>query len=474
MIRRHYTGLTPFELVIIGMISAALALIFAPFFRDIQSFWMLLGLAVSWFIFIHMCILASRCLIMPEFICFIACINWILAPALSYIYPPRFSLYRMIIPSDEYFSYIVPATLCLWLSIHTPLKLKTRGFDTPDQDISLNKHDRRIMDYFIITGLLFSVYGGHMPGGTGGLKFFYIILTQLRFVGALAYLFTETKGWRWRVALVYGTFFIQIAVGGIFYEFVLWSGYLFISLAYLRRWRWRLPFLLAALVVLITVFNTVKVEYRRQTSNVEMSAFRRIELLRTLYLHSIAEKKPDAYIGDDLVRWNQGWIIARVMTIVPRDEPYARGQTVKDALTAALMPRVFMKNKEVGGSQALFLKYAKLSLSKGTAMALSVAGEFYANFGRLGGIVAMYVYGFLVGFLFSRFARLAKKNVLWWAWAPFVMLTTLEAEWNLVDVVNQVTKSLVVMMALLCLFPQFRAVFFKRRSSAGAGNSNKS
>ena len=84
-------------------------------------------------------------------------------------------------------------------------------------------------------------------------------------------------------------------------------------------------------------------------------------------------------------------------------------------------------------------------------MALSVAGEMYVNFGRTGGVFALVVYGFLIGWLFSYFARLAKKNILWWAWAPFVMLTTLEAEWNLVEVVNHVTKSLFVMIVLLDL-----------------------
>ena len=61
--------------------------------------------------------------------------------------------------------------------------------------------------------------------------------------------------------------------------------------------------------------------------------------------------------GDLLVRFNQGWIVARVMDQVPSKQPYASGATLLDAAVFSIVPRPLFPGKREGASQALFTKY---------------------------------------------------------------------------------------------------------------------
>jgi hypothetical protein len=107
-------------------------------------------------------------------------------------------------------------------------------------------------------------------------------------------------------------------------------------------------------------------------------------------------------------------------------------------------------------STKMFNQYTNLNIHEDTSMALGVSGELYANFGRVGGIIATFIYGLFIGYLFSIFAKLAQRTFLWWAWAPFVLLATIEAEWNLGDILNHTMKSMLVMCVIIFFVPSFR------------------
>ena len=97
-------------------------------------------------------------------------------------------------------------------------------------------------------------------------------------------------------------------------------------------------------------------------------------------------------------------------------------------------------------------------------MALGISGEMYGNFGRWGGVFGVFCYSLLIGAILGVFFRLGKSNILWWSWAPFMLLPTLEAEWNLVDTLNYITKSALVMIILINSIPFLRVSLFKRRA----------
>ena len=86
-------------------------------------------------------------------------------------------------------------------------------------------------------------------------------------------------------------------------------------------------------------------------------------------------------------------------------------------------------------------------------MGLGVIGELYANFGALGGVLATFLYGCMMGWLFLYFVERAQKNPLWWAVAPAILLPCVEPGFNVEDVSNHIVKGAVVFMIVWKLFP---------------------
>ena len=455
---RYYFGLTVNELFFLTAGAFIAAGAFSLFFPE-QGLWVYCGLAFTVFVLGQMCLMAARVVILPELVAFVSCVQWIVAPWLSYLNPPEYFLYVMAVPQEQYFSYMVPSSVALWVGLH----LLVRVWPGPRLPVMPRQHlsppERRFWDGMIVFGFFMMLVAGHLPQG---LKFFYYLLGQLRFVGVFALMFAGAPGWVYRAAFVYTTLLLDTSAGGIFFEFILWCGYLFISLAYVRKWRWKLLVFLMISFTAVVLLNNVKKEFRNQIYTRDMTKVEKVRLLGRLMM---AQPMPmtsrsrafhEEALGDRLVRYNQGWIIARVMKTVPSLEPYARGSTIVSGIKASLVPRVFYKSKITSGSREFFKKYTDLNLAPGTSMALGIAGEMYANFGKTGGITAMAVYGMLIGWLFSRFARLAKTNPIWWAWAPFVLLSAVEAEWNMVEILNNIVKSLMAMFLLIYFVPLLR------------------
>jgi hypothetical protein len=95
---------------------------------------------------------------------------------------------------------------------------------------------------------------------------------------------------------------------------------------------------------------------------------------------------------------------------------------------------------------------------RGTSMNLSPPGEMYANFGRAGGLTGVFLFALGLGLLYGVFARWAVDSPLWWAWAPYVMLYTMQAETGIGEAVNHVARSFLVMMTVVWFVPAWKSL----------------
>lgn len=458
-----YIGLKQRELIRLAFGMVLLGVIFALVFTA-EPLWLAAGLAFSVFVIVHIALTAERYIILPGLMSLVACINWVVAPWLAYHFPPSFGLFSMEVPPEPFFAFAVPATIALWLGAHLAMKSGLPTAHAPQTPMPLTKREQRFMDGLIVFALSISMLSTYLPQP---LAFFYYILSQLSFVGALAWMLSGTRGWVFRVAFVYLHLLVEVAGGGVFYEFILWSGYLLICMAYLRRWRARLVAALLAALILGGVLNSIKSEYRGTIAVRNLDGFEQVQILGELLWNAISgtdKAKSSANFGDSVVRFNQGWIMSRVMSRVPNAEPYANGQTVLSAVVASVVPRVFFPDKEVVGSRNMFAKFAGIQLNEHTQMTIGIAGEMYANFGPLGGVFAVFIYGYLVGWMFNGFARIAYHNPLWWAWVPFVMIAAIESDWNLVDILNYIVKSLIILWLVIRLFAHANVRLFRQNT----------
>lgn len=421
------------------------------------TLWPALGLWLTAIVLGHLCMTAGRSVAFPDLVALAACLQWIVAPWLSERYPPSFVLFRMSLAATDYLQYTVPASAALWVALHLPLDRKlSDGWSVPDVRRPLTKRVRNMLDVTIVIGLFVEAYNESFPQP---LAFLAYLIGSLRFFAVLGWMVTQTRGWWIRAAIVLLHLIAQQSTGGVFYLVVHWGGYFLLVYAFMSRWRWQVAVAIGIGFLVISVLQDVKPAFRSSLAKGEVSgeveSFGKLVSLmwdRVRGGNLLAEVD----FGDFLVRFNQGWIISRVMTHVPAHEPYARGSTLIDAMIDSIVPRALFPTKREGVSQEMFRRYTGVELGPGTKMGLGIIGEFYANFGPAGGVLATFVYGLLMGWLFALFAERATLNPLWWAAAAIVVLPGIEPGFNFEDIANHVVKAAVVFVVLLKTVPALR------------------
>lgn len=433
--------------------------------RDDVTLWPALGIGFTALTVGHLCMTARRFVAFPDLIASAACLQWIIAPWLSEAYPPNLPMFRMLLPATEYLRYALPATVALWVGLHLPASRRlSKTWEMPEVE-QLTPRVRHTLDLIIVVGLAADASVDYAPIEWAFLAY---LISSLRFVGALGWMVTRTPGWPWRVGLVMVHLTAVQSTGGLFYLVVHWGGYFLLVYAFMKRWRWQMAVALFVGLLGLSLLQTVKPTFRNSLAEQKISgpveSFTRLTSLMWDRVKAGEIVNPEADPGDSLVRFNQGWIIARIMTNVPSKQPYARGQTVFDAAVFSIVPRFLFPTKREGASRQLFTLYTGTELSVGTRMGLGIIGEFYANFGLWGGVAATFAYGCLIGWVFLLFAHRAQRNPLWWAAASTVLLPSVEPGFNLEDILNHVTKAAIVLIVLWKLLPPMQRLLSTART----------
>lgn len=424
------------------------------FLPQFLTFWTGAGLVLTVLIFGHMLMTAWRCVPFPGLVAFAACLQWVVAPWLARFFPPRLPVFRMSMDVEDYLRYAVPATVALWVGLLIPVHRSLKDWSHPPRPEPLTKRMRSALDVTIVIGLAVDTYGTGLPQS---LTFLVYLVSSFRFFAALGWMVTETPGWWIRVAVVLLHFAAQQSTGGVFYLVVQWGGYFVLVYAFIKRWRWQLAAAFAAGLLVLVVLQQVKPVFREALNKYEIGtpvdSMQKLGSLMWDRVWRDSQIGATDDFGDTLVRFNQGWIVARVMSYVPRKQPHANGQTLVDAAIFSIVPRFLVPSKREGASQSMFMKYTGIELASNTRMGLGAIGELYVNFGIVGGIVGTFVYGYLLGWLFAVFAERAVRNPLWWAAAAVVVLPGSESGQNIEDILNHVVKAGVVFVIVLKAVP---------------------
>jgi hypothetical protein len=456
--RARFLELTNEEWTVLGGAAALIVSLLAAMRTDV-TLWPALGLGFTIIVVGHLCMTARRFVAFPDLITLAACLQWVVAPWLAEQFPPNMAVFRMSLPPDEYLRYALPATFALWVGLHLPAsRLLSKSWEMPETE-PLSPYVRHSLDAAIVIGLVVDRFENAIPPQW---LFLAYLVSSFRFVGALGWMVTQTPGWQLRVIVVMTHLAAVQSTGGLFYLVVHWGGYFLLVYAFMRRWRWTLAAALVVGVFGLGLLQTVKPTFRTSLVEQQVSgpieAFTRLGsmMFERLREGRLVDEQADA--GDTLVRFNQGWIIARIMRHVPAEQPYAMGSTLADAAVFSIVPRFLVPSKREGSSRELFARYTGVDLMTGTRMGLGIIGEMYANFGAMGGITATFLYGCLMGWLFLLFAERAQRNPMWWAVASTVLLPGVEPGFNLEDIANHVVKAGIVFLVLWKTVPAMHRV----------------
>jgi hypothetical protein len=304
--------------------------------------------------------------------------------------------------------------------------------------------DRR--DFFRIGATLFGislVAQTIAPSMPGGFSFLFHLCSQLRYVGALYFLFSNHK---YRYLFAAGSIlplFFASAESGMFHDLILWL--MMLSTYWVSERSWglgkKLIFVAVGCICVFTI-QVVKQDYRQK-----LKAGKNPSLVGEM-IGAISEER---FLEDDVLslataRLNQGWIISAVMRNVPQREPFAEGETIKTAFLVSLVPRILWEDKKGAGGQENFMRFTGLPIERGTSMGISPLGEAYANFGVEGGILFMAIFGVGFSLLYRFVARHVVKHPDLVFWIPLMFYQGIKAETEMIVVINQLIKGSVVVL----------------------------
>ncbi|MGE4569222.1 MAG: hypothetical protein AB7C90_08600 [Bacteroidales bacterium] len=436
---------------IITLVAALTALLL---YATGSYIWTAVGLGATLFFFLRFIDALGNRMPIVELMAMMCSLQWILGPVIEYQKESMHYRYQMYVEEPLYMGFVVPAILAFWVGAQ-----RFRQHDSLDE---LKERVKTLLSfvpnfpyYLIVIGTLAPYAAGFVPSS---LSFAFFLFENVKYIGAL-YILQSEKQNRWLVFYGVMLFLVVTSIAsGYFHNLLLWG--VLLSTFLVKEWKLsfgaKISMAIFAILLAISV-QSIKQQYR-QTA---WSGYGGNKTL--LFLSLTLEEWLSGRIfmpstdSDINVRLNQGWIISAVLQHVPEIEPYAKGETVEEALVAALLPRFLAPNKKVAGGQENFRRFTGLPIADTTSMGISMAGEGYANFGRYGGILFMLFWGLFVGWFWRIMSRWSHYYPTLLIWSPILFLQVVKAETEFAVVLNFLLKaSILLFLALWFIKHQFK------------------
>ncbi len=404
-----------------------------------------LGLVLSFGVVIKFVQDLGKRIEVRDLIAFLALLQWIVGPVMAYNILPYDELYYMAVDEETYMNYVVPACAALVLGLYFPFSDERIINDEDIQKIKDFISDKQYLGYLIAAiGLAAGFAGKFLPKS---LSFLFFLLSGMQFVGVYIILFTKSK-LKWAAfAAVMGLVIFQAVLMGMFGELVLWMMFSLLVVAFVLKIP--MPGKIAILsfgFVLVMLIQSTKEEYRMATwysdsdlSNQEI--YKNVIMSRLENPSVLFETSAMQNIG---ARLNQGWIIARIIEHMPEKYPFVKGETIETAIYAGLLPRVLAPTKAKAGGRANFERFTGTELPETTSMDISLVGEGYANYGKVGGIVFLFFIGVFYNLIIIKIIALSKTYPTLILWLPILFFQVIKAETDFATVFNHFTKAALV------------------------------
>jgi hypothetical protein len=225
------------------------------------------------------------------------------------------------------------------------------------------------------------------------------------------------------------------------------------------------------------VWTTIKMEYRNFMNQntreqvVRVSASEQATELARL-LGDLSAQKLEVGIEDFVNRLSYVYFFAETLEFVPRFLPHEDGALWLDAFTRSVIPRALDPDKEVLDASARTAKYTGLLIIGGdesTSVSLGYIAESYIDFGSLGMMPALFLWGLFLGRLVRTLTRGASNSPTGDACATvLVVLNAAMLEQSNAGMVGGVLTTFVVFWVLERYYLQRAMRLFAQRSRAGA------
>ena len=393
---------------------------------------------------------------------FIYSLQILLGALFTYKFFPNVPVGQMVVQEETYYNYAIPCILVFCLGLYFP-RFKYTNYPIRDALVTktINKREwSKLGIQLLLISYLSQMMADFFPAE--GLNFIYSLLYLFRFV-AIYYLWVAKNRYRHLILLlVFLPFAVNGFQSGLFIELFIWTFLTLAMMQIVKPLKFRTNLLICAGgFCMLVVLQSVKVDFRQTTwkeSSKDMSITERVayfgDLLSSFNFGD--SKTRDVANMRFVVRINEGFIISHILRTVPERHPFADGKYFKDEMIGIFAPRFLFPDKAVVGSHEKFEEFAGWRLDAKVAMAVSILGDGYGNFGYWGGILFCFLNGLLLNFLLHYGIKLAKRYQLSLIlWMPLIFTYSVRCGDEFYIITNHIFKS-----SILVLF-----VFFILRKS---------
>ena len=382
---------------------------------------------------------SNKQFVFREWALLLYCLNYLIAPAITYIQPEELVQYGMKVPLDQYFNLALPGFLFFTLGlIIIPTKIFRVDYSKVDQSAIVNKD---FLMKVVVVGVLLRVTSSIFPGEIG---FVIYLIAMVRFVAAFA-LFSLSKRLWYYSAIVLSLELLYALVAGMYHDAVMWIIFFALYFIYANKPSIQIKLIGASsLILLVLLIQAIKFTYRE-------AAWQDASKQNLSTATSIASEKAtsDVLLGEEnllstLNRGNQAWIFASTVDNLDRTKNFQGLNNVNIYLEAALLPRFLAPNKLSSGNKEIFNEFSGHIINEGTSMGLGIFADGYIAFGVWG----VYFFGFALGVIFALAFKLVER---WSKISPFYVLLLLpllnyavRPDCELQTIINHLTKGVIL------------------------------
>lgn len=457
-----------------GLILTSILSFFSTQYTIPYNITLTASFSVFYLIAFHFTVTLGRIIPIPHIALISLFISHLLAPLISVSDPPTNPAYSIPTP-DEYFNFASKAFLCStigWVApyfVCTYKRFQPRRVSTED----LFPYGRSLwILYFIgvvsaIIRILFTL--------PPSVSFFIILISHLRFVSCGAWIASGDRGKVFPILILLALELYQSISSSIFNELILWSGtMLCVWVGSRPRSRILTVTLLLAGLFFLYPLQRAKTALRKQNTTLvgstsqsdsesvlsyQFDRFQRLASQIPEEFSGIFESRDGSKtLGDEVLRFNQGWMVNRVLHHIPAYAPFANGETLKTAFVSSIAPRFLMENKFQSGGREILKRFTGISLSDNTSMNIGYAAEMYANFGLPIAYIAIAGFTLMMSLILLGATLLVRNRFQLIGFVPYLGYRMTVTEWNdVTDAMNYFVKSLMVIVLVRFLLPSLFA-----------------
>jgi hypothetical protein len=370
--------------------------------------------------------------------------------------------YRMRIGSEDYFVYVIPVFLSFCLGFNIFVKKNSIKINRNQIDQWINLHPQAPY-YFIVVGFLISFTLDFIPSS---LNFVVYILAGFKFIGLFILLMSFRTIKPILMAVIYGSILVSSFQGGMFHDLLIWIIMLSLLLVYRYQPNWTLKIVGMLVFGVFAIFiQSIKGGLREQTwkGNKEAS----VSLVEGV-TNDVVKSNGGLFslenLGPNIIRINQGWVLASAMDYVPLTIKHTNGELVWEYVYAAIVPRVFDENKLKSGGHDLVNKYAGREIAGDTSVSLGLFTDAYVDFGPLGAIVCVFFFGLLYGYILKQLYTKSKTYPVLILFATLAFIYPIRPDTDTGSALGNLFKTIMMLWFIFSLFPKFFKMPFNNNS----------